>query len=56
MARIGFCSLLVMVLLIPTWLDAGDTIKGDWHTDPGEALAAARKAKKPVLAAAMDHG
>ena len=31
-------------------------VEGDWHTDPDAALAAALKAKRPVLAVAMDHG
>ena len=32
------------------------SVEGDWHTDAGSALAAAAKAKSPVLAVAMDHG
>jgi hypothetical protein len=31
-------------------------VKGEWHTDPNEALAVARKLRRPVLAVAMDHG
>ena len=31
-------------------------VTGDWHTDPDAALAAALKARRPVLAVAMDHG
>ena len=31
-------------------------VKGDWHTDPDKALAAAEKSKTPILAVAMDHG
>ena len=56
MARIVIFILLVILLLMPVRLCAEQSIKGNWHTDPGEALAAAKKAKKPVLAAAMDHG
>ena len=31
-------------------------VKGEWHTDAESALAAARAARQPVLAVAMDHG
>ena len=31
-------------------------VKGEWHTDPDQALAAAAKSKTPILAVAMDHG
>jgi hypothetical protein len=31
-------------------------VKGEWHTDPDRALAAAVKSKTPILAVAMDHG
>ncbi len=31
-------------------------VDGDWFTDADEALAVAAKAKRPVLAVAMDHG
>jgi hypothetical protein len=31
-------------------------VEGAWFTDADEALAAAVKSKRPVLAVAMDHG
>jgi hypothetical protein len=31
-------------------------VEGDWFTDADEALAAAAKSKRPILAVAMDHG
>ena len=31
-------------------------VKGEWLTDPDEALTAAAKSKTPILAVAMDHG
>lgn len=31
-------------------------VKGEWLTDPDQALAAAAKLKTPILAVAMDHG
>ena len=34
----------------------GQEIKGRWFTDRQQALAAARRARRPVLAVAMDHG
>ena len=45
-------KILVWLLL----LGLGDSVQGDWLTDPDAALAAARKTGKPVLAVAMDHG
>lgn len=56
MARITLFSFLMILLLMPAPLLAEESIKGHWYTDPDEALAAAKKEKKPVLAAAMDHG
>ena len=32
-----------------------EAVKGRWHTERDNALAAAGKAKKPILAVAMDH-
>jgi hypothetical protein len=46
--------LVMAVLLVPLSTPAF-AVKGKWYTRPNEALAAARKAKKPVLAVAMDH-
>jgi len=31
-------------------------VKGEWFTDAEQALATARKSRRPVLAVAMDHG
>ena len=49
--------LLALVLGVPAAFSPQDEkIEGEWFTDPDQALAAAEKAKKPVLAVAMDHG
>ncbi len=49
--------LLAVVLAVPlTSSPQAEKVRGDWFTDPDQALAAAEKAKKPVLAVAMDHG
>ena len=49
---IVFCSLLFCFLAVSPAL----AVRGDWHGDAESALAAARDAKRPVLAVAMDHG
>ena len=60
----GFCPVsvpsssryLVILSLIPLLAPGALAVEGDWHTDADAALAAAAKAKTPVLAVAMDHG
>jgi hypothetical protein len=44
---------LLAFLLTP---GAALAVEGDWHTEARSALAAAAKAKTPILAVAMDHG
>ncbi len=56
MNRFILFPILAFLLVMPAPLCAEDAIKGSWYTDPDEALTAAKKAKKPILAAAMDHG
>jgi len=55
MVRIVSFLVLVGFLVIPAQGLAQESIKGRWYTDPDQALSAAKKAKKPVLAAVMDH-
>jgi len=45
------CALAVLSFAAPAL-----AVTGDWHTDADRALAEALKAKRPVLAVAMDHG
>ena len=44
-------ALMTLAVAVPAL-----AVEGDWLTDADRALAAARKAKQPVLAVAMDHG
>jgi len=50
----------ILIVCALTMLALGATpalaVKGNWHTDPDLALAAAEKLKTPILAVAMDHG
>ena len=52
--RIAPLLLVATVTALSGQVLAGD-IQGQWHTDATSALAAARRAKRPVLAVAMDH-
>ena len=47
---------ILAVLAIFASAGVSFAVEGDWLTDADRALAAARKAKQPVLAVAMDHG
>ena len=51
-------ALLIVCTLcfVPLLATPAVAVKGDWHTDPDKALAAAEKSKTPILAVAMDHG
>ncbi len=50
-------SILVALVFLAAAVPASFAadIQGEWLTDPDQALEAAAKAKKPVLAVAMDH-
>ena len=47
---------LLGAALLGTLASPALAVKGEWLTDPDEALKAAAEAKTPVLAVAMDHG
>jgi len=55
MNRIAFLIFLAGLVLLPAEASAQESIKGQWFTDRDQALQAAKKARKPILAAAMDH-
>ncbi len=48
-------TLAALVLLVGA-IGPALAVEGTWFTDADKALAAAVKAKRPVLAVAMDHG
>jgi hypothetical protein len=48
--------LCLALLTLARGVTAQEAVKGEWFTEPGAGLAAAAKAKRPVLAVAMDHG
>jgi hypothetical protein len=50
--HVAGCFLLLAALAGPSLAE----VRGKWHDSPDEALAAALKERKPILAAAMDHG
>jgi hypothetical protein len=54
--RLRSILLLLLCAANGALLQAGGDVKGAWFDDPADALAAAAKKRKPVLAVAMDHG
>ncbi|MCU0725510.1 MAG: hypothetical protein MUE73_06950 [Planctomycetes bacterium] len=52
MKHVAGCLLLLGVLAAPSLAE----VRGKWHDSPDRALSAAQKERKPILAAAMDHG
>jgi len=47
---------LAVLVLLGGAIGPALAVEGDWFTDADDALAAASKSKRPVLAVAMDHG
>ncbi|MHC4777771.1 MAG: hypothetical protein ACYTFG_04245 [Planctomycetota bacterium] len=53
-SRVHLVWLMIFTVL---WVSSpAMAVKGEWFTDVTKALTTAKKAGRPVLAVAMDHG
>lgn len=47
---------VVSLILFLAGAAPAQELAGEWFADPAEALGAAAKARKPILAVGIDHG